>query len=200
MPGKEYEAGGTRYRVLEKAGGFSERGVASWYGEDFHGRATASGEPYDMEALTAAHRVLPLGTRVRVRRLDAPGEVTVRINDRGPFVRDRVIDLSRAAARRLDMIGRGTAPVEVEALGTGKDLTRGDFTLQVGSFSDRDNALRLARDLRDRRGISAEVAPFDRGDTLFHRVRAGRFSSLVEAEEALQEWEGVFPGAFVVAR
>jgi rare lipoprotein A len=200
VPGKEYEADGARYRVLEAAEGFTERGTASWYGEDFHGRATASGETYDMEELTAAHRVLPLGTRIRVRRLDIPREVTVRINDRGPFARDRIVDLSRAAARRLDMIECGTAPVELEAMEPGKDLARGDFTVQLGSFSDRENALRLAREVRSRYDLPSEVVSFDRGDAVFHRVRAGRFPSLAEGERARRDLEDGFPGAFVVAR
>jgi rare lipoprotein A len=200
VPGKEYEAAGARYKVLEAASGYSERGVASWYGADFHGRATASGEPYDMDKLTAAHRILPLGTVVRVRRVDGRGEAVVRVNDRGPFAKERVIDLSRAAARKLGMIEAGTAEVTVEALEGGRDFTRGDFTLQLGSFAERDNALRLAHDVWVTRQLSAEVVPFDRGDALFYRVRAGRFGALREAEEARALLEANFPGAFVVAR
>jgi rare lipoprotein A len=201
VPGREYEAAGERYRVLDSAAGWTERGVASWYGPDFHGRSTASGEPYDMEALTAAHRVLPLGTAVRVRRADGRGEpVTVRVNDRGPFARGRILDLSRAAARRLGMLEAGTAEVVIEAVGAGRDFSRGDFTLQVGSFASRDNALRLAKELWEREGLSGEVVPFDRGDALFHRVRSGRFATLAEAEAARARLEGRFPDAFVVAR
>ena len=93
-----------------------EKGIASWYGGKFHGRKTASGERYDMNKMTAAHKTLPFGTRVRVTNLDTGRKVVVRINDRGPFVRGRVIDLSRAAARKVDMIQAGTARVLVEVL------------------------------------------------------------------------------------
>ncbi len=93
-----------------------EKGIASWYGGKFHGRKTASGERYDMNKLTAAHKTLPFGTRVRVTNLDTGRNVVVRINDRGPFVRGRIIDLSRAAARKVDMIRSGTARVLVEVL------------------------------------------------------------------------------------
>ena len=92
----------------------SETGIASWYGAPYHGQRSASGEIYDQEKLTAAHRTLPFGTRVRVRRLDRDGSVVVRINDRGPFVKSRIIDLSRAAAVRLGMTDGGVAPVIVE--------------------------------------------------------------------------------------
>ena len=93
-------------------------GLASWYGERFQGRPTASGEPFDMRALTAAHRTLPFGTRVRVTHLENGRSVVVRVNDRGPFVEGRIIDLSRAAAEEIDMVEEGTARVRVEVLST----------------------------------------------------------------------------------
>ena len=96
----------------------SESGIASWYGAPYHGQRSASGEIYDQEKLTAAHRTLPFGTRVRVRRLDTGGSILVRINDRGPFVKSRIIDLSRAAAVRLGMTGGGVAPVTLEVVET----------------------------------------------------------------------------------
>lgn len=96
--------------------GWRQTGVASWYGDPFHGRRTASGEVYDMERLTAAHQTLPFGTRVRVENLDNGMAVTVRINDRGPFVKGRILDLSRRAARELGMIGSGTARVQITVL------------------------------------------------------------------------------------
>lgn len=111
-----YEVFGKRYFVLDSARGYRERGGASWYGKKFHGRRTSSGEPYDMYAMTAAHRTLPLPSYVRVTRLDNGHSVIVRVNDRGPFHDDRIIDLSYAAAARLDIIERGHARVEVEAL------------------------------------------------------------------------------------
>ncbi len=111
-----YEVFGTRYHVMRSSAGYRERGVASWYGPDFHGKRTSSGERYDMHALTAAHKTLPLPTRVRVTNLRNGRSVIVMINDRGPFVPNRIIDLSYAAAQRLDMVGAGTTLVEVEAL------------------------------------------------------------------------------------
>ena len=115
---REYTVRGRRYRTLDSASGYRERGVASWYGAKFHGRPTSSGEPFDMHALTAAHRHLPLPTFVRVTNVDTGAAVIVRVNDRGPFVDDRAIDLSYAAALRLGMLERGTAEVEIEALST----------------------------------------------------------------------------------
>lgn len=114
----EYTVFGQRYAVLETAAGFRESGIASWYGSKFHGRDTASGEPYDMHELTAAHKHLPLPTFVRVTRTDTGQSLVVKVNDRGPFVDDRIIDLSFGAAARLDMLDSGTAPVEIVALST----------------------------------------------------------------------------------
>ena len=113
-----YEVFGVRYATLSSSEGYRELGVASWYGEDFHGRPTASGEPYDMHELTAAHRSLPLQTCVEVTRVDSGRRVVVRVNDRGPFARThrRIIDLSYEAARRLEMVGPGIAEVDVRAL------------------------------------------------------------------------------------
>ena len=115
---REYTVRGRSYRTLASAEGYRERGVASWYGAKFHGRDTSSGEPFDMHAMTAAHRHLPLPTFVRVTNLANGQAVVVKVNDRGPFVDDRVLDLSYAAAFRLGMLDTGTAEVEIEALST----------------------------------------------------------------------------------
>lgn len=104
--------------------GIKDRGIASWYGQDFHGWLTANGEIYDMEALTAAHRTLPLGTVVRVTNVRNGKQVRVRINDRGPYVNGRILDLSHAAARELDMVGNGITPVQVEVVGHDDLLTQ----------------------------------------------------------------------------
>jgi rare lipoprotein A len=117
-----YDVLGKRYRVLESSDGYRARGVASWYGRDFHGLATSSGEPYNMHALTAAHTTLPIPTWVEVTNLANGKRVVVKINDRGPFVDNRLIDLSYAAAVQLDMIGTGTARVEVRALRGPQDV------------------------------------------------------------------------------
>ncbi|WP_026340438.1 septal ring lytic transglycosylase RlpA family protein [Thioalkalivibrio thiocyanoxidans] len=113
----EYEVFGQRYRTLRTSTGFEEEGLASWYGTKFHGRRTSSGEPYDMYAMTAAHKTLPLPTYVEVVNLENDRRVIVRVNDRGPFVDDRIIDLSYAAAHRLDMTDAGVAPVRIRAVG-----------------------------------------------------------------------------------
>lgn len=112
-----YEVFGERYYVLDSSDGFRERGVASWYGRDFHGKPTSSGEIYDMRELTAAHKTLPIPTWVEVTNLANGRRVIVKVNDRGPFVDGRIIDLSQRAAEELDMIGTGTARVQVRALG-----------------------------------------------------------------------------------
>ena len=112
----EYEVRGVRYRVLETSTGYEEEGLASWYGEEFQGRRTSSGEPYDMYRMTAAHRSLPLPTYVEVTNLENGRRIVVRVNDRGPFHPDRIIDLSFVAARRLGFTGAGTARVRVRAL------------------------------------------------------------------------------------
>ena len=114
--GPVYEVFGERYTVLDSASGYQERGVASWYGDKFHGRLTSNREPYDMYAMTAAHKSLPLPSYVRVRNLKNDRSVVVRVNDRGPFVHNRIIDLSYAAAMKLDMVDDGTSLVEVTAI------------------------------------------------------------------------------------
>jgi rare lipoprotein A len=114
-----YDVEGRRYVVMASAAGYIEEGVASWYGSDFHGGRTATGETYDMNALTGAHPTLPLPTWVRVTNLDNGKSVVVRLNDRGPFAKGRIIDLSRAAAEQLDMVQSGTARVEVRSLSGG---------------------------------------------------------------------------------
>ena len=121
----EYEVDGVTYHVLASARGYVEEGIASWYGPEFQGKPTSSGEPYDMYAMTAAHRTLPLPTYVEVRNLENGKVVVVRVNDRGPFHPDRLIDLSYMAAQKLGIVQRGTARVRVRALTPGEAGTRG---------------------------------------------------------------------------
>lgn len=116
--------------------------MASWYGHPYHGRATASGEIYDMEKLTAAHRTLPFGVTVRVLNLSNDRTVDVRINDRGPFVGGRIIDLSRAAARQIEMLGPGTARVRLTIVETSSKDDPGYYGVQTGAFRDKSNAVR----------------------------------------------------------
>ena len=120
-----------------------ETGVASWYGHPYHGRASASGEIYDMEQMTAAHRTLPFNTRVQVENLDNGMTTEVRINDRGPFIDNRIIDLSHAAARAIDMIGPGVAHVRLTILGGPPIPEPAVFAIQVAAFASRDNADRM---------------------------------------------------------
>src|SRR4030043_1601520 len=137
-----------RPKVETHPGGYVQTGMASWYGEEFHGKQTSSREIYDMNDLTAAHNTLPLGTFVAVTNLNNGRSVVVRINDRGPFVKNRVIDLSYAAARAIDMIGPGAAPVRIEVLADiSPPLAALCFLVQAGSFIGRDNAEAMREDL-----------------------------------------------------
>jgi rare lipoprotein A len=160
---------------------FVEEGTASWYGIPFHGRRAANGEIFDMNSLVAAHRTLPFGSILRVTNLNNGRDVQVRVIDRGPFVGDRILDLARAAAVALDMIGSGTAPVRIELL-SGPAPESGDFTVQVGAFADRANGERL----RDR--LLAHYQPifiqdYDAPTGHFYRVLVGR----VRSEDAAQQ-------------
>lgn len=177
--------------------GYTEEGNASWYGVPFHGRRASNGEIYDMNKLTAAHRTLPFETMVRVTNLNNGKSTVVRITDRGPFVENRIIDLSHAAAEEVDSIGRGVVPVRLEVLGN-VNPTEGFFTVQVGAFRDRANAERL----RDR--LSASYSPisiqqYDSPNGLFYRVRVGKISGEDAAQQlgdSLRSKEGFTP--FVV--
>lgn len=148
-----------------------QTGVASWYGGDFHGRTTSNGEIYNMHDLTAAHPSLPFGTLVAVTNLRNDRSVTVRINDRGPFVKGRIIDLSFAAARLLELIGPGTAPVRLEILKE-PPLPAGTtrFALQAGAFTQKTNAARLAADLRPEFS-SVAIELFQTPTQVYYRVR-----------------------------
>lgn len=192
---KPYKVLGKWYQPLPHSEGFRQRGLASWYGRDFHGKKTSNGEIYNMYAMTAAHKTLPLGTYVRVHNLQNNRSAVVRINDRGPFVRGRIIDLSYTAAKEVGIVGPGTARVEVVALGkrtttasnsastyTAGDYYSGNFTFQVGAFLSRENAEKQRRQLAQRYK-NAHIAVYDRGDQIFYRVRVGRFSTLQEAVE-----------------
>jgi peptidoglycan lytic transglycosylase len=164
-----------------------DHGLASWYGPGFEGRRTASGEVLDGDQLTAAHRTLPFGTVVEVLNLDNGRSVRVRINDRGPFVRRRVIDLSRAAAQELGLIGPGVAPVEIYLVGEGVvtaafEPTGGPFTIQVGAFLELDRARALQAELA---GDYPAVGVAS--DGTWNRVQVGRFSSREQAEKLRRE-------------
>ena len=162
--------------------GYTEIGYASWYGDPYHGRRAASGEIYDQYKLTAAHRTLPFGTQVKVTNLENSRTVVVRINDRGPFVRGRIVDLSLTAAREIRMVGPGTAMVRLEIISANGDLEAGLFAVQVGAFRDRANAERLAKQLGSRYG-NASIEGYDSSRGGFYRVRVGTGFALEQANQ-----------------
>jgi peptidoglycan lytic transglycosylase len=163
------------------AGEYVEDGIASWYGIPFHGRRTSNGEIYNMNEFTAAHRTLPFNTVVRVTNLRNGKQTDVRINDRGPFVANRVIDLSHSAAEVIEMIGTGTAPVHLEII-SGPSPQTGFFGVQVGAFQVQENAERLKAQLASRYSLVI-IVPYDSPNGIFYRVRVGR----VPSEEAARQ-------------
>ena len=203
-----YEVFGKRYHVMRTSDGWFERGTASWYGPGFHAASTSLGEPYDMYAMTAAHKTLPIPCYAEVTNLRNGRKVVVRINDRGPFVGDRIIDLSYTAAAKLDFLREGTAPVEVRVLTPRVDSARAGSAappvlpagpppvavvnapaargtadamfIQAGVFSDHENARRRVEQLL---AAGIELASFDeipRNDRALHRVRVGPLASVEE--------------------
>jgi len=206
-----YDVNGRRYQVLASAEGYVERGVASWYGPDFHGHNTSSGEPYDMYAMTAAHKTLPLPCYARITNLANGRSIVVRINDRGPFVANRIVDLSYSAALKLDVVRTGTALVELRTVGPAMDgaaplapavaatvtasvaaaapaassaAAGPTLYIQVGAYADADNAQRVLTRLRGA-GI-ATVFALDGGSGGHHlqRIRVGPIAT-VEQFDAL---------------
>jgi peptidoglycan lytic transglycosylase len=186
-----YDVMGKRYFVLGAADGYVERGVASWYGPTFHGVNTSSGERYDMYGMTAAHKTLPLPTYARVTNLRNGRSVTVRINDRGPFVANRLIDLSYTAAAKLDMLREGTTFVEVQALtpGAPDNLTRTAETppptlyVQVGAFADQGNAQRAVTRLQAGGMTTAFIAPPAATDKPLYKVRVGPIDDVAKFDQ-----------------
>ena len=198
---------GKRYHTLPSSKGFMERGIASWYGTKFHGRKTSNGETYDMYAMSAAHTRLPLPTYVRVTNLENGRQVVVRVNDRGPFHENRVIDLSYAAASRIGMLGKGTALVEIRAIDPstpqqqapktrvakassrpGPVITRSAQTtprifLQAGAFSSSSNAQRLRKRLEEGLSRPVRVIAAESGSGQVHRVQVGPLGSVEVADQ-----------------
>lgn len=210
-----YVVNGVRYYPLPSSIGYTETGKASWYGKKFHGRPTSSGEIFDMYRKSAAHKTLPLGTYVRVDNLRNNKYIVLRINDRGPFVKGRIIDLSYAAAKEIGLVGPGVAEVRVTALGKEvrlaasssgpqavvevADLKSGVFSVQIGSFQDENNA----RSLAARLGVIFEdvhIVKYEDGDNrIFYRVRVSKSGSLREAGEMEKRLEDMgFVDAFIV--
>jgi rare lipoprotein A len=162
-------------------GEYVEEGVASWYGVPFNGRRTSNGEIYDMHEFTAAHRTLPFNCVVRVTNLNNGKQTEVRINDRGPFVADRVIDLSLSAAQAIEMVGPGTANVRLEIL-SGPNPNVGFFAVQIGAFKVRENAERLKTQMEETYP-PVSIATYDSPNGTFYRVRAGRLPSEAAAQD-----------------
>jgi rare lipoprotein A len=193
--GPYYEVFGETYKVLDSSYNYQERGVASWYGKKFHGRKTSSQEDYDMYAMTAAHKSLPLPTYVRVRNLSNNKSVVVRVNDRGPFVDNRLIDLSYSAALKLDMVQSGTSLVEVTAISydqptrqkpaptrtaARKEASQGDIFVQVGAFGEAANARRRI-DLVRSNGLGPAIVHQDTSvSPQLYRVRIGPIADVLE--------------------
>ncbi|TDJ63154.1 MAG: septal ring lytic transglycosylase RlpA family protein [Proteobacteria bacterium] len=196
---RPYIVHGKTYYPLKNANGYKERGIASWYGKKFHGRRTSSGEPYDMYAMTAAHKTLPLPSYVRVQNLKNGRLVIVRLNDRGPFVDNRVIDLSFSAATKLGIVGAGTGMVEVAVVAaattelpapapapTAQIHAPPRLYLQVGAFTSRENAANLQSRLR-----AAQLGPIFitsefQGNVRMFRVRVGPLASVAESDRLVQ--------------
>ena len=210
--GPVYEGFGKNYTVMNSSHGYKERGVASWYGKKFHGRLTSNREPYDMYAMTAAHTTLPLPTYVRVRNLSNNRSIVVRVNDRGPFAHNRIIDLSYSAALKLDMVQSGTALVEVEAISF--DEPAGDrpvrqtttptpvartpdpapphidenrIYLQVGAFGGRENAENRLATLRGANIPSAFVVEDTSANPALYRVRIGPIRGVEQYDIIVEE-------------
>jgi rare lipoprotein A len=175
-----------------------ERGLASWYGHPYHGRPAADGEIYDMETLVAAHRTLAFQTWVRVRHVANGKTVDVRIIDRGPFVRSRIIDLSHAAAKEIELIGPGVGQVELAILSAPANPEAPLFAVQVGAFREKANADRMERNMMAAYGAAKQV--LRSGDPAMWRILAGRENSQDSAEALARRirQEQNVPEAFVV--
>jgi rare lipoprotein A len=162
-----------------------EEGVASWYGVPYHGRKSSNGEVYDMYKLTAAHRTLAFETRLRVTNLKNGKSTEVRITDRGPFVEGRVIDLSLAAARAIDMVADGVARVRLELISAPPPLAEA-YTVQVGAFREKQNAVNMRQRL-ERAYQPVFVFEYDSPNGMFYRVRVGRVASQAAAERLAEK-------------
>jgi rare lipoprotein A len=177
---------------------YTEKGLASWYGRKFHGRKTASGEVYNMNKYTAAHRYLPLGSRIQVTNLTNHDSVIVRINDRGPFVKDRILDLSYGAARAINMVDDGLAPVRLEVIQLPADQRPPNLFIQVGAFKDRENAnriyLRLSQYYQTHLTACRGAYPH-----ILYKIRVGPFTRVDLTRSKLDELKAMgFVDSFII--
>ena len=198
---ESYQVYGKTYHTLPSSSGYRESGIASWYGTKFHGKRTSSGEPYDLYAMTAAHKTLPLPTYVEVTNLKNNRKVIVKVNDRGPFHGDRLIDLSYSAASRLDILPYGTGEVEIRAIdptqsgqpaapaSAAMTALPGDslLFLQVGAFSSRANAERMQGDLQTQNLGAIRIVEATTDAGTFYKVQVGPLPSHMEANRVTQE-------------
>jgi rare lipoprotein A len=202
---ESYVVFGKRYYVMNDNRGFTQQGVASWYGKKFHGRRTSSGETYDMYAMTAAHKTIILPAYVEVTNLENGKKVVVKVNDRGPFHENRIIDLSYSAASKLDVVAKGTALVKIRVVGSGytsqqaskkraapvetlsPDGPAGDFYIQVGAFSDLDNAENLRRKLNSIGNTLVKISQVVVDNRSLYRVRIGPISDIEYADKIVQQ-------------
>ncbi len=211
---RPYVINNIRYYPIPSAVGYSENGIASWYGGKFHGRKTSNGEIYDMHAMTAAHKTLPMNTMLLIKNLDNGKSTVVRINDRGPFVQGRIVDLSYKAAESLGIARKGLARIEAVALAkeeivkysqppavVHQNLAIGEFYVQIGAFTKADNAVKVAKRFNDS-GHSAIIHKDFDGDKAVHQVQVYVGKTTIQnakrAEKSLLDRGWV--GAFVVAR
>ncbi|MCB2180779.1 MAG: septal ring lytic transglycosylase RlpA family protein [Desulfobulbaceae bacterium] len=213
---RPYKIDGKTYYPLPSSHGYEEAGVASWYGRKFHGRRTSNGEIYNMYGKTAAHKTLPMNTHVLVKNQENGREMVLRINDRGPFVKNRIIDLTLTAAQELGMAEKGTARVKITALGEAasfkmgnkkverflphQDFRKGNFYVQIGSFANRNNAENLTKKVSSPEK-RVDILPFDKEGTIFYRVQVQAGTTLSEAKEVERSLVALgYSDAFVVAR
>ena len=203
---RPYKVLGRTYYPLQTAAGYDEIGLASWYGSDFHGKKTANGQTYNMYGLSAAHKTLPLGTRVRVTRLSNNASVILVVNDRGPFVSGRILDLSYGAAKQLGMVRDGVAKVRISAIGstpsgtvTAKASAAKRYQVRVGAFAQRSNAERTHRRLVAQGYKHASIAVEQRDDLTLHIVLAGSFASRDQAEQVQERLKEAFPTCYIIS-
>ena len=199
-----YTVRGITYNVLKNAKGFTQKGTASWYGTKFHGRKTSSGEPYNMYAMTAAHKTLPLPTYVEVTHTGNGRKVILKVNDRGPFHEGRVIDLSYAAARKLGISATGTGPVSLRVIdASALDLKtdkvvlpkindkKGVIYIQVAAMGSEPSAEKMATDLRNKNMQSVRIHVIENDDRKLYRVRIGPLPNVDLAYKVINELNGI---------
>jgi len=209
---KPYVVFGKRYVPLKSNKGFRQKGTASWYGKKFHGKRTSSGEVYDMYKMTAAHTVLPIPSYAKVTNLRNGRSVVVRVNDRGPFKHNRVMDLSYAAALKLDVVNSGTAEIEIVAIGNSSSSSKtqlsaskeapsadGLLFIQLGAFSNQDAAHRLQKRLRKEGYRDTRVTAVMQNQIELYRVRIGPFLQSGDADFILADLQHAgYPGAHFI--